>query len=264
MHPERIFVDIAAGQLHARRAGAGTATALLCLHHSPSSSRLLEPLVRHVGETRPTLAIDTPGYGESFQPGMPPPVEQYAAWIAEGIDRLALERVHLFGYHTGACIALELARQRPERVGDLVLCGIPLFDDARREAYRRSPWPQPVDAAGHVLQSDWALVEAAAMAGLSLEDRVIAFHEMRRSGQRASWGVEAVIPYELAAALAACRHEVLVIRCGDDLWEETARAAQLLPAARVLERPEWSHGLFQLASPFIAADVEAFLARSRT
>jgi pimeloyl-ACP methyl ester carboxylesterase len=123
----RGFVDLPHGQMHYRMAGIGGAP-LLILHASPGSSRQQVRLIEDfAGEAR-VFAPDTPGNGDS-EPLSPdePQVSDLAAAALAFLDRVGLERVDVYGSHTGAAIAAELAIAAPDRVKNLVLDGISLL-----------------------------------------------------------------------------------------------------------------------------------------
>ena len=73
----------------------------------------------------PTIAIDTPGYGESFKPTADPSMAYIGKIVLEALDGLNVDRFHAFGHHTGASIALELACSAPDRVISATLNGLP-------------------------------------------------------------------------------------------------------------------------------------------
>ena len=64
-----------------------------------------------------------------------PAIADYAAGVHETTAALGLDRYAVYGFHTGALIGLELARQQPRRVAAAVLDGLPVFDDREREAH---------------------------------------------------------------------------------------------------------------------------------
>lgn len=122
----RHFVAVDGRQVHYRRAGSGPVVAMR--HESPRSSLSLVPLVRALAPRFTVIAIDTPGYGLSEPlPQAEPGIADYAAGFAATLDALGVERCAVYGLHTGACIALELAAAHPGRVTGLVLDGLPLF-----------------------------------------------------------------------------------------------------------------------------------------
>ncbi len=102
-------------QVHYRRAGQGPA--LLMLHQSPKSSADLLPLIHAWASQFTVIAPDTPGFGLSDALGLDQaPMETFAAAALELADALGLERFGVFGFHTGASMAVALARLAPERV----------------------------------------------------------------------------------------------------------------------------------------------------
>ena len=140
---ERQFVALSEGQLHLRRleAPAGDANlnvpAALLLHPSPSSSWFMQGLMtelRKAGCNATLIAPDTLGNGDSAPPGIDhPDVAYFADSMRRLIDELALDRVDLYGSHTGARIACEFAATCPDRVRRVVLDGIIEYDDDMRK-----------------------------------------------------------------------------------------------------------------------------------
>ncbi|GAB4166775.1 MAG: hypothetical protein OHK0024_01470 [Thalassobaculales bacterium] len=123
----RGFAEIAEGQVHYRMAGQG-GRPLVMLHASPGSSRQLVTLIQALARSRRTIAPDTLGNGDSC-PAAPaePDIHYYADTMLRFLDALGLERVDLYGTHTGASIAMEMAIARPDRVGRLILDGMGLY-----------------------------------------------------------------------------------------------------------------------------------------
>jgi pimeloyl-ACP methyl ester carboxylesterase len=66
------------------------------------------------------------GYGESERPARSVTIAEQAADCLGLMDHLAVERAHLAGHSYGALIAIEVARQAPERVQSLALLEPPL------------------------------------------------------------------------------------------------------------------------------------------
>ena len=128
----RSYVTTRHGQLLARRI-PGAGRPLVMLHASPTSSALLEPLMRRLAAGRPVIAIDTAGNGDSDPPGSADPfaVADFAAIVNEALAALAPNEFDLYGTHTGALIAMEVAISNP-RVRRLILDGVTMFDDGDR------------------------------------------------------------------------------------------------------------------------------------
>ncbi|MGA1797240.1 alpha/beta hydrolase [Sphingomonas sp. 4RDLI-65] len=132
----RVFIDLPDGQLHYRRAGpvTGTASPIFLLHASPGSSRQLVPLIAGLAERYDVVAPDTPGNGDSTPlPIAAPTIADYAARLPALLDALGLDRVAVYGSHTGAAIAVELAILAPDRVDRLILDGIGIFTPEQRD-----------------------------------------------------------------------------------------------------------------------------------
>ena len=125
----RRFVDVGAAQVHLRTCGAADAPPLVMIHPSPGSSKQLEGLMRALaGLGHRAIAPDTAGNGDSdalalAQPGIP----DLAAHALAALDALGLDRFDLYGSHTGASIAMEIAIAHPGRVGRLVIDGMGLY-----------------------------------------------------------------------------------------------------------------------------------------
>lgn len=139
---DRAFVRLAEGQLHYRHAGPAAAGAqahpLWMMHASPASSASVEPLALELARRhgRRVLAPDTPGNGDSAPLRQADPtLGDYADAFARALDALGLDRVDLYGYHTGAHIAIELALAHPDRVGGMVLDGLLWLDETERADY---------------------------------------------------------------------------------------------------------------------------------
>ncbi len=130
----RGFADLGARQVHYRHAGEGPP--LLMLHASPGSSKQLESKIAALAAGRRVIAPDTPGNGDSPPLPIPAPeIADYAAALLPFLDALGIDRCDVYGSHTGASIAVELAILAPDRVCGLVLDGIGLFSEAERQNY---------------------------------------------------------------------------------------------------------------------------------
>ena len=128
----RGYVTTRHGQLLVRRL-VGSGRPLVMLHASPTSSSLLEPLMCALGERRPVIALDTAGNGDSDPPqgGGPFEVADFAAIAGEALADLVAGEFDLYGTHTGALVAVEVALRYPG-VRRLILEGVTLFDDGDR------------------------------------------------------------------------------------------------------------------------------------
>ena len=128
----RGYVTTRHGQLLVRHL-PGSGRPLVMLHASPTSSSLLEPLMRALGERRPVIALDTAGNGDSDPPQGDGPLEiaDFAAIAGEALADLVAGEFDLYGTHTGALVAIEVAL-RNSGARRLILEGVTLFDDGDR------------------------------------------------------------------------------------------------------------------------------------
>ena len=126
---DRNFVRVNEGQVHYRSRGdRASARPLVMLHASPASSVSVLPLMRALKGTQPLVAPDTLGNGDSVPIGLEQPeIPDYAEALGRVLDALNMPEIDIYGSHTGASIALELAIAQPQRVRHLVLDGIGLY-----------------------------------------------------------------------------------------------------------------------------------------
>lgn len=177
---DRAFVRIAEGQVHYRTcAPENTATSpadqppLYMIHASPASSINLVPMMGELGKTRRVIAPDTLGFGDSPAPTQDSPeAEDYAESVVRVMDALGLETCDVFGSHTGAHIACELAIQHPDRVRRLVFDGIGMFsaDDKADFLANYAPAVEPDEFGQHMIWA-WHFVR----------DQVVHFPYFRRT-----------------------------------------------------------------------------------
>lgn len=132
MQVDRAFVRIEEGLVHYRHAGEPEGDAplpLYMMHAGPGSSKGMEDLIAVLGETRWAIGADTLGFGESAPPKPnEPDLVYYADSVIRVLDALGLEKVDVYGSHTGANIGMEIAIAHPDRVRKLVFDGVALFD----------------------------------------------------------------------------------------------------------------------------------------
>lgn len=126
---DRNFIRIAEGQAHFRSRGDWTSgRPLVLLHASPASSVSVLPIMNALNEAQPLVAPDTLGNGDSPPIGLEQPeIPDYAEALGRVLDALSLPEIDIYGSHTGASIAMELAITQPKRVRRLVLDGIGLY-----------------------------------------------------------------------------------------------------------------------------------------
>ena len=130
----RGFVELDGLFIHWRAIGQGPA--LVLLHESPRSSASLIPLMKRLSNDFCCIAFDTPGYGASDPlPEGVKSLTEFACVIRQTIASLGIETFCLYGTHTGAAIALQLAELMPERVTSLLLDGLAIFSEQEQQDF---------------------------------------------------------------------------------------------------------------------------------
>ncbi len=212
----RGYVTIAEGQVHYRHL-AGPGMPLVMLHQTASSGAMFEAMMRRLAGSRALFALDTPGFGGSFDYAKPPALSDFRDWLLAALDGLGVGRCHLLGHHTGGCIALEMAVHAPERVASLALIGPVHLTAAEREAYRQAysePFRPGWDAA--YLRQTWDNVQTlGGAADLRLQHRETV-DALRAWSARAD-AYNAVWDSDQAALLARVSCPLLVAAAPDDV-----------------------------------------------
>lgn len=226
-------------EVHYRRMGRGPA--LVLLHPAPGSSFALEPLIRELATGRTVIALDAPGAGESAGLGLAAPAcADYSDALAETLDSLGLDRVDLYGSHTGATLALDFAHRHARRVNRLVLNALAVYsEDERTDLLSNyAPSLEPQWDGSHLVRT-WAMrrdmllfwpwyrrtPEARRVTDMptadGLHDKVL---DMMRAGSRYRQLYQASFRYEPAEALARLSVPTMITVGPDDpLAEHPAR-----------------------------------------
>lgn len=227
----RAYARTRHGQLHYQLAGEGPP--LLLLSESPRTHRQFRHLVPWLAPHFCTIAVDTPGYGNSDPPPRPVRIEAVAATLAEFVQQLGLGRVNVFGVHTGNKLAAVLAADWPQCVDRVVLAGYPhsiIPENAQRNAAIRPIFerfnPQyAADAHGAHRVRAWAAAQAALgslwwpqklLVGADVSDADIDDAEAHAIDYVQGWRntvamYEAVFALDLAGCLARIAAPALVL-----------------------------------------------------
>lgn len=260
----RAYFETRFGQLHVRGAmpaggGFDEATTLVCFHQSPMSGRVFHGFLERAGVDRSVYAPDTPGFGESDPPASKPSIADYAGAMLDFLDTMRFRKVDLLGYHTGSLIATEVALARPDVVRRIVMVAVPLLSDEERAAFRKAPWPVPLAEDGSHLATEWAFSQKWRGPGVTLEQLARGYAEKLRNGPQAWWGASAAMDYPARERLALLQQPVLGLRPKDDLWEATARAKGVIRDLRLVDLPQYGHGLFDVAPQVVLEASADFL-----
>jgi len=142
---KRRFAQVRGRDVHYARAGEGPA--LVMLHAAPCSSKVMAPIQQIFARDFTAFAIDLPGFGLSSPlPGDVLTTQDIADSIEETVTALGLNKIALYGRHTGAGVAVEFARRFPHRCSMVLTDGFPVFpnpySDERLEEYLKPIEPQ--------------------------------------------------------------------------------------------------------------------------
>lgn len=250
----RSFVDVPFGQVHVRRV-AGAGRPLVLLHASPGSSRQLVPLIEQLAGGRPILAPDTAGFGDSSHHPLPTPAaSDFADTTLAALDTLGITEFDLYGSHTGACIAAEIAIARPEKVAHLVLDGVGLFEGAFLDSVLANYAPRfTPDLDGAYLARAFQFLrdqcsfwpwfnrtrEGRRDAGIMPAEALHAWLvELLKANETYPLGYHAAFTWPVRARLPQVRVPTLMMAAADDpLVDNTRELAPLLPGARFESLP---------------------------
>lgn len=117
----------AGGRLFGATSGAGPPW-VLALHGWKRTHRDFDAVLDGIS----AIAVDLPGFGATAPPPEAWSTAQYAEWIAPVLDELAPGAV-VVGHSFGGRVAIHLAAGHADRVGALVLTGVPLVADPNRQ-----------------------------------------------------------------------------------------------------------------------------------
>jgi pimeloyl-ACP methyl ester carboxylesterase len=247
MAMRRAYLDHDGGQLHYREArpaaGAPLRTPIVCLHQTPTSSLEFEPLMRELATDRVVVALDTPGYGGSDGPDRPLSIDAYSATLAQAMDRLgfgagSLGRAVLFGYHTGAMLAAQVAIARPDLVAGLVLHGFPLrTPEERRQRFDALPRSLDLDAYFEKVKGYYELHVRRAPDSLSMFERTRVFSQDMIAGPNFWFSYHGVWSWPCEERLPRIAVPTLALAANETLREATIAASRLIPGCELLEMP---------------------------
>ena len=178
---------------------------------------------RRVLDGLDALALDLPGFGASPPPNAPCGSAEYAAAVAPVLDEMDGPPV-ILGHSFGGRVAVHLAEKWPERVGALVLTGVPLLRPASVNAGRGRRPPLAFRAA-----------RALHRRGLFPDERMEALRKRHGSADyRAASGVMRDVLVRVVNE--TYEEQLRAVRCPVELvWGDDDTAAPLEVAERAAE-----------------------------
>jgi pimeloyl-ACP methyl ester carboxylesterase len=238
MHFAHNVIQAGAGHVLVRDTGGPDGDGslpLVCLHQTASSGAMFERMLCFIDPGRRIVALDTPGFGGSFDPGHAPSLSDYAGWLLDALDTLSIARFHLLGHHTGGCIGLQMQSMAPERVVSLFIIGPVYLTESERDTYRRHySEPFKPDWNGRYLQQTFEMVrDLGTAADLDLQHRetvaALRAWQARADAYNAVWDADLIDLIDKATC-------PLQFGCAPDdvLMESFARACRARPDARTV------------------------------
>ncbi len=150
---ERTRLTVGGAQPRLMQAGPAEATeAVVFVHGNPGSADDWVPLIGALGERgRRAVALDLPDFGETpAPPGFEHSVPSYAGFLAQGLEALGIERVHIVIHDFGGPIGLGWAAAHPDSLASVTLIGTGILPGYRWHRLARL-WRTPV--VGELLQA---------------------------------------------------------------------------------------------------------------
>ena len=209
------YASTGAGQIHFR-AVAGPGVPIVLLHRTPVSSASFDSVLDFLDGRRHAIALDTPGFGQSFRPTGSPSTQDYAAWFLAALDDLELNVFHLAAHHTGTHFAAEMARLVPDRVRSLTLSGV-LYAPAEERSRLRADIGNAAAIAqdGSHVADTWKLMKSLFLdydGPLVHAETVGALISMEARDQ----AFDAIFKQDFRAVMQQVRCPVQVVQAGDD------------------------------------------------
>jgi pimeloyl-ACP methyl ester carboxylesterase len=231
------YADCSEGQIHYRHIpGEGIPTVFL--HQTASSGRMWEKVMGLLAGAGPLYALDTPGFGGSFDPphDSRPSIALYATWLREALTDLGISRCNLVGHHTGACIAVDIADQDPAFVERMALIGpVPLTPEERHEFSLHFGTPFTPVVSGSYLLDNWEYLR-----NLGAHADPMLIHREMADQLRAWWGrvqsYNAVWDQDFLGMYKRLDLPLLIGAAPDDVLHAfLGRAQELQPGAHVVD-----------------------------
>jgi pimeloyl-ACP methyl ester carboxylesterase len=237
MKVNRGYATVSFGQIHYRFAGTPGKPVLVLLHQTPSTSAMYEDLMNVLAAEFRMFAPDTPGMGMSDAVAGELSIRELADGLAEFLDEVGVDHCLLFGHHTGAAIAAELASLHPHRFDAIALSGPTLLNEELKSRLPALASAFPVLEDGSHLTGMWRRIrdkDQNAPFEISLRETLSGLE----LGEDYPAAYDAVISHDIAAALTSLSCPVLLFAGTDDILHgQLGAAAQLLENAEQREIP---------------------------
>lgn len=227
----RRYAVVEGTQIHYRETGAGEC--LLLIHEMPLSSDVFEPLMQRLGTQLHLIAPDLPGYGDSDPLIKPLTMPQYAGLLLKLMEQTGIGTMSVLGVHGGASVAIEMARQAPERIRSLSLSGVPLFTEEERARLHQNLKPFRYDDNGGHYREWWDFFANKWDASTPKSIIHKAVMNVMKAGPHYDWGYREAFDYDPEPALKELSQPMLLLIAKEDpLVAKNALIRNMLPHAR--------------------------------
>jgi pimeloyl-ACP methyl ester carboxylesterase len=222
------YADTPDGQIHFRQLKTVDGVPLVLLHQTASSGMMFERIMTLLSDSFHTLALDTPGFGASFQPPSGFSIRYISDSLYAALRQLGVESGYLFGHHTGAAIAVQMAFDHPNFVKKMVLSGPPLLNEAQVNGLKASLKPFALAEDGSHLTQVWERIRKrdSALPLETVHREVLLTQSAREAAQVA---YQAVFEQPFQVQLEALEIPILVMA-----GEHDTLRASLEPAYSIL------------------------------
>jgi pimeloyl-ACP methyl ester carboxylesterase len=243
-------------------AGVVSSHALVLLHQTASAGVMFDALMPHL-DVAFVVAPDTPGFGNSFIPSEPFSISVAADAIYSALARAGIKTFDLFGHHTGAAVAVQIATEHPHVVRKIALSGPPLLTDAQKEGLTKTIAPPVLDESGSYLLSTWNRIRKRAPQAprtFTLRETLLTLSV----GTRYPEAYHAVFAMDFGAQLKTLFHPVLVLGGEHDpLRASVEPTAALLANSQIAIIPDAGPFMCDLQPPQVAALLNPFYSDSQ-
>jgi pimeloyl-ACP methyl ester carboxylesterase len=213
----------------------------------------------------PVLMVDLPGHGRSPRAARPLSVHGMAEDVARVLTKEALPASHVIGVSLGACVALALALQAPQRVRSLTLInGFARLRPAGVAGGARMLVRLALLATVPMRLVAWHVARATFPRADHADLRQLAVDSLRRTSRRSYIAaIGALLAYDVRGHLGRVQCPTLVVTGGADRTVPSSAARALaggIPGARLLTVPGSGHAPHCDAPGVVNAAVLEFLA----
>lgn len=234
------YVDLPEGQIHYREVGEGKP--MLFLHQSPSSSWMWEnAMLAFAKRGYRCVAMDYPGFGESYKPETQPDINVYLDSIIGVADALGINKFYAIGHHTGATLVMLLAEKYPDRFEKGAMYGVAHLEPQYAEKLANEEpivYSEGPDEVSRPWVRYWTGLKRRNLQG-SVANGLRNAIDVLRMGEHSSWAHNAVGKVDHAASVANIDRPLLIIGGEFDrgLLPGSRELGKLLRAGRYYDMP---------------------------